>query len=135
MRDLVFTNFQAKLLSLLAATFLWFTIHLSTPPEVAFIERDFPGLPIRAIRASEDANSHHIEPWTAQVRLRGEPSVMQNLREEQIEVFVNLSDIKKETKGLRKRLQVYLPEGIRLMSIDPEEVTVESLPAVPAEKK
>ena len=135
MRDLVFTNFQAKLLSLLAATFLWFTIHLSTPPEVIPIDRDFPGLPIREIRSSEDPNAHRVEPWTAQVRLRGELSVMQNLREEQIEVFVNLSDIKKETKGLRKRLQVYLPEGIRLMSIDPEEVTVESLPAVPAEKK
>ena len=135
MRELILHNFQAKLLSLLAATFLWFTIHLSTPPEVAFIERDFPGLPIREIRSSEDPNAHRVEPWTAQVRLSGAPSVMQNLREEQIEVFVNLSDIKKETKGLRKRLQVYLPEGIRLMSIDPEEVTVESLPAVPAEKK
>ena len=69
------------------------------------------------------------------VRLRGDLGVLQSLREEKIEVFVNLTDINKATKGLRKRIQVHPPEGTRLMSVDPEEVMVERLPAPPPEQK
>ena len=124
MRDLFFTNFKAKLLSLLAATFLWFTIHLANPPEATLAERDFPGLPIALRVASGEPHSYKVEPWTVQVKLRGDLGLLQSLREDQIEVFVNLTDVSKETQSLRKRIQVHLPEGARLISVDPEEVTV-----------
>lgn len=131
MRDLLLRNFQVKLLSLVAATFIWFTVRLANPPEVALVERDFPGLPITVMLGSDEAFRYKIEPWTAQVRLRGDPATFQNLREKPIEVFVNLTDTEKQTKGLRKRVQVYLPEGLRLMSVDPEEVTVATIERVP----
>lgn len=138
MRDLLLRNFQVKLLSLVAATFIWFTVRLANPPEVALVERDFPGLPITVMLGLDETFRYKIEPWTAQVRLRGDPATFQNLREKQIEVFVNLTDTEKQTKGLRKRVQVYLPEGLRLMSVDPEEVTVvtiERVPPAPTDKQ
>ncbi len=135
MRDLLFTNFKAKFLSLLAATFLWFSIRQATPPEATLVERDFPGLPIELKVSSEEPFSYKVEPWTVQVRLRGDPAVLQSLREDQIEIFVSLTDVKVDADGQRKRIQVRAPDGTRLISIDPEEVVVKRLPAPPLEPK
>lgn len=135
MRALFFTNFRVKLVSLLAAVLLWFTIHLANPPEATLVDREFPGLPIDVKVAAGDPHGYEVEPGTVTVRLRGDLGVLQGLREEKIEVFVNLTDINRSTKGLRKRIQVHPPEGTRLMSVDPEDVMVERLPAPPPEPK
>ena len=131
MRDLVFKNFRVKLASLLSATLLWFTIHLTMPHGAEIVNRVFAGLPIKILVAPDDSHEFRIEPWTVQIELRGDANVIRALREEQVEVFVKLADTDCGAKQVRRRIQVHPPEGTRLVSVDPEEVIVERMSGNP----
>ncbi|MDX9799239.1 MAG: CdaR family protein [Bacteroidales bacterium] len=82
-------------------------------------EKYFQNIKITPREASPFINFQLI-PDIADVKVSGKFGVINNLKEDDIKIFVNLSDVDKETV----MIEVELPSEINLIDITPDEVTI-----------
>ena len=127
-RELLLHNFAWKLVSLVLAVLVWFTLQSGVQRQLRPSDlRTFSRLEITVMTTAGDERSFRVEPSTVAVTVNGDTCSMRNLRASDVQVFVNLTEIL-DAKVLRKKIQVYVPPGINVVEIDPPEVSVQSAP-------
>ncbi len=82
-------------------------------------ERLFENIIIQKREASPFL-SYKLDPEKADIRISGKYNDMKNITEDDIKVFVNLSDIEMK----RVKVEAELPPGINLIQLIPEEVDI-----------
>lgn len=129
-RDFFVTNRWQKLFALVLAVLIWLAVRagvsLNPVEEVGHGTRQFDRLPLTVLTTSTDLGRYRLEPEHVTIILRGDPAILQNIRAGEIEAFVNLTE---NTPMGTRLIHVYPPEGTELISVRPEEVLVERLPA------
>ena len=142
LREFLEHNFWWKLASIMSAGLIWFTIYYSNiqgkviSPENRAEENSaliFP-LPIRVMTSAGEARGYVVTPAEADVTVRGEPQVLDELKKNDVRVYIELEDVK-EAHALKKRVLVHTPGNVILKKVVPEEVTVERVVTRPAEQK
>ncbi len=135
MRDYILNNFGWKVMSLLAATMIWLTIHSSIqgtikPAASAIVpgSRVTLNLPIIVATAAVESHAFRINPHSVDVTLGGDPDLIARLKAGDVDAFVNLIDVV-GARDLRKKVQVRVPPGISVIQVEPGDVNVETLPA------
>lgn len=134
-RDLISNNLSWKVVSLLAATLIWLTIHSSIQGTIRTnIHAAGPdssvtlNLPIVVATLADDSHAFRITPHTVEVTLAGDAERIARLKGSDVDAFVNLIDVTGAWR-LRKKVQVRPPPGISIIRIEPGEVNVEMMPA------
>jgi YbbR domain-containing protein len=134
MRNLFLHNFGLKLFSLVLATLIWFAIESNLPSDSRFASalgrpaptREFRR-PVGVLVSSVRNQGFTIEPEDVDVVVTGDPAVLRKLHENEIQVYVRLTDVA-QTRGAF-RLEVALPAELRLLQVQPSRVAVTPLAA------
>jgi YbbR domain-containing protein len=139
MRDLLFKDFGWKLFSLLLAAGIWLTVHriLLESPEPATpggtSSLTYGNLPVLIVAAAADVHLYRVAPNMVSITVRGSPDAIAVLQANQIRATVDLTDV--ESAGeLKRRVDVSVPSGITLVSIDPPKVGI-IIPPSPAKNQ
>jgi YbbR domain-containing protein len=83
----------------------------------------FGNLPVLVVSAASDVRDFRVGPGTVAVKVVGSREVMADLQANQIRAMVDLTDIQ-SARDLRRRVDVSMPPGVTLMSVDPPKVGV-----------
>lgn len=126
-------NLSWKGISVLAAILVWMTLKSGVPNRLAPSDaRTFHRLPITVMTTATDQRIFRVSPSVVDVRVSGTPDQIDHVRDRDIHVFVDLTTVS-EARDLRLRVEVYAPDGLRLVAVSPAEVVVQSLaPSGPA---
>jgi YbbR domain-containing protein len=123
------SDFWVKAFSLALAVLIWKTvdhaIHLKTAAETssaAKAERIIRALPISVMRDGADIHSFRLTPARVDVTLSA--PALQNIRDKDIEVYVNLKDVL-DGVAMHKRVQVFAPPEVTVIRVSPPEVSVD----------
>lgn len=136
LREFVTYNRWQKAFSLLFAVLIWFTVRQSVennggdPVVPEAYSRTFEHLPIRVLTLASDLEQSRVTPGEVTVVLRGRPEVLNRLRPQDVEVYVNLTDTPPSSPD-RRPVHVNAP-GAQLGSVSPQEVLIERV--VPSHK-
>ena len=139
LRDWFIKDLGWKLLSVVLAVVIWLTVNKilgesgsSTESAIGDKQTTYDDLPVLVVSAASDVRDFHVMPPAVTVTVSGAPNVMAVLQANQIRAVVDLTGIESARK-LRRRVDISLPPGVRLVSFNPS--TVEVLVPPPAEKK
>jgi YbbR domain-containing protein len=137
MRDLFIKDWGWKLFSLILAVGIWLTVHNIIEPKNAAVSSTggtltYGNLPILIVSTAADVRDFRVIPNTVSVTLSGSPDAIAVLQANQIRATVDLTDIE-SAKDLKRRVDVSVPSGITLVSVDPPKVGV-IIPPQPAKK-
>ncbi len=136
-RDAIAQNFWLKLFSLVLATMIWFAISgvqtnsRSDRATLGHSERKLKAVPITVMKSAADLRAFRVEPSTVDITVSGPSSQVQALTPQQVEVFINLTDMH-DPVGPTKKINVHLPPGITLHTLSPAEATIAPARPVPA---
>jgi YbbR domain-containing protein len=129
MRDLFFKDIGWKIFSLLLAAGIWLTVHriLLESPEPAVLggasSLTYGNLPVLIVAAASDVHLYRVAPNTVSVTVRGSADAIAVLQANQIRATVDLTDV--ESAGeLKRHVDVSVPSGITLVSIEPPKVGI-----------
>lgn len=125
-RDLVLHNFWWKLTSLLLAVIVWFVVHQDAPVSASTAPRNtyrFTAHPLALLRDSTDKRPVRITPTEVEVTVTAPMTETTRLSEADIQTFVDINEV--EGRSNKVRVRVYVPRGVRLEEITPDEATVE----------
>ncbi len=129
MRDLFLKDLGWKIFSLLLAAGIWLTVHrilLESPePETTggASSLTYGNLPVLIVAAASDVHLYRVAPSAVSVTVRGSPDAIAVLQANQIRATVDLTDI--ESAGdLKRRVDVSVPSGITLVSVEPAKVGI-----------
>jgi hypothetical protein len=130
-RDFFIINRWQKLFALFLAGLIWLAVRsgIALAPaqgEIGHDIRQFDHVPLAVLNWVSNETRFRLEPTQVSLVLRGDPSVLENVRADQLEVFVNLIE-NPPGKGTRP-IHVYVPAGTELVSVRPREVLVDRLP-------
>jgi YbbR domain-containing protein len=129
MRDWVTKDLGWKLFSLFLAVAIWLTVHkIYEEPKAAtgMATGDtvtFGNLPVLVVSAASDVRDFRVVPSTVAVKVSGSSEVMADLQASQIHAVVDLTDVQ-SARELRRRVDVSMPPGVTLVSVDPPKVGV-----------
>ena len=130
LREFILNNFTWKLASVAMAILIWITINSNTQDSFTWIEIHGSNdavsrrLPVTVITTASDMRGFVITPSHVEVTLRGKPAVLNNLNLSDVQVFVNLTDVK-DLKSFRRKVIAHTPPNVLVVKLDPEEVAVE----------
>jgi len=129
MRDLIFKDIGWKIFSVLLAAGIWLTVHriLLESPEPAALggasSLTYGNLPVLIVAAASDVHLYRVAPNAVSVTVRGSPDAIAVLQANQIRATVDLTDIE-SAKELKRRVDVSVPSGITLVSVEPPKVGI-----------
>ena len=131
MRDWLTKDFYWKAFSLFMAISIWLTVHKESATETGAALPDvarntYEDVPVLAVSSNTDVHQAKIVPATVTATISGSPEVMNKL---QMHAFINLSGINSAV-NLSRDVEISLPMGATVVSIDPPTVTV-TLPKQP----
>ena len=132
-RNLVVKDIWLKLFSLALAILIWLTVQFSISKEVspwaALIGRtaDVTVLPVHVSVPGMEARTIHVTPPDVLVTLRGDPRLLKEIGTNDIQAQVNLTDVE-SASGLRRPVEIILPEGIAYTQVKPAEVEISVSP-------
>ena len=129
LRHLVLHNSGLKLLSLLLAALVWFTIRFSLERGVS--RREFGPLPVTVLKDAFDPQVYKLIPGEVTISLSGPHNVLNNLNNRDVMVFVNLTGLQ-GASGFLKKVEISAPGNTLQHSVDPPTVRVERLAPTPA---
>ena len=134
LRDYALDKFGWKAASLVIAILIWLAVYFNNRGNLAPAKNRVENplklrRPITVMSVATDARSFRVTPSTVEVTIGGEAVRLAGMKESDIEVFVNLKDVM-GAKSLRKKVQVFMPGYVRLIQVEPEEVSVEPATAV-----
>jgi hypothetical protein len=138
MRDLFIKDYGWKLFSLILASAIWLTVHkiIEEPKNTDVVAAGSPvtygNLQVFIVASAADVHQYRVIPNTVSVTVSGAPDAIAVLQANQIRATVDLTDIE-SAKDLKRRVDISVPMGIKLVSISPSKVGVLIPPA--SEKK
>ncbi|MGC8743638.1 MAG: CdaR family protein [Verrucomicrobiia bacterium] len=127
--EIVTKNLARKIISFLIAVFIWFAIY-SLQHDVRLsrnhnlVTKTFHNHPITVMKAALDSHGYRVNPSEVEVILRGPANILNSLTEKDIEVYINLTDVV-DVVRLRKKVLIFVPEGVTVVNVNPPFVTVE----------
>ena len=141
MRDWFTKDFGWKLFSVFLAVAIWLTVHkileesapvsaVAPPLPPSPVTMTFTNLPVLIVSAAADVREFHVTPNTVAVAVSGQPDVIAVLRNSQIHALVDLTDIE-AARDLRRLVDISMPAGMTLVSVEPAEVSV----VIPTQRK
>jgi len=125
-------NFWLKLFSLVLATLIWFLISSNFPsaepranigPLRPSASKDFRR-PVVVMMSARNVQAFQVDPSEVSVKVLGEQSVLDKLREDDIEVYVNLMNVQNPEGSFR--VEVGAPREITVQQVWPAHVLVKS---------
>jgi hypothetical protein len=126
-RDYILNNFWWKVTSLLLAIVVWFVVYANSSHGSADFRRNilFSKHSLALMRDSNDKRPLRVTPTEVDIMVSVPVADAGNITDSDIQTFIDLTEV----SGLRNkvRIRVYVPQGVRLESITPEEATVEIL--------
>jgi len=129
MRELLQNSFVLKIFSLILATLLWFAIEANLQKKTGIAGTPFSeegtldlNCPVAALVAATSQKSFQISPLEVAVSISGKPEVLSGIDSSGLTVFVKVPANLDSQESLP--LDVKLPSSIRLLTINPPEVTV-----------
>lgn len=130
MRALLSRDLGWKLLSLVLATVVWFTVRTLSRDALSpakalenWATRTFEDVPVLVVSAAADVREFRVHPPVAQITVSARPEVLRALEPRDIHVMVDLTGIE-AARDLRKRLDVSVPAGVTVVRVVPTEVRV-----------
>jgi YbbR domain-containing protein len=131
--QLIRFNLGWKVLSLVLATLIWFTVRSGNPAgwrgpgESTSDAMVLKRMPITLLTAPGDQRRFQVDPAEVTLLVRGDPNLLRQTERQDFEVYVNLVDVP-EGETLRKRIQVNTPVGVTLHQVTPAFVDIRSSP-------
>jgi YbbR domain-containing protein len=126
-REWMTEDFGWKFFSVFLAVVIWVTVHkIRDEPEAssAFGDGNTIGdLPVFVVSATADVHDVRVVPNKVDVKVSAPPDIMETLQANRIHVFVNLTGID-SAHDLQRGVEVSLPRGVTLVSVDPPQVIV-----------
>ena len=129
LRDWFIKDLGWKLFSVFLAVVVWLTVYKirseSEPPGAAGGQGTltFGNVPVLIVSAAADVRDFHVKPAAVAVTVSGSPDDIARLQVSQVRVFVDLTDIESAHK-LQRRVDVSMPSGLTLISVEPSQVDV-----------
>jgi YbbR domain-containing protein len=129
MRDLFIKDWGWKMFSLILAAGIWLTVHkiIEEPKNTDIMATGSPviygNLPVVIVASAADVHLYRVIPNTVSVTVSGSPDAITVLQTNPIRATVDLTDIE-STKDLKRRVDISVPLGVKLVSIDPPKVVV-----------
>ena len=129
LRELFIKDWGWKLFSLLLAASIWLTVHriIEGPKNAtagaAGSTLTYGNLPVFIVASAADVHLYHVLPDTVSVTVSGSPEVIAVLQANQIRATVDLTDID-SGRDLKRRVDVSVPSGVTLISVEPARVGV-----------
>lgn len=129
MRNLLFKDFGWKIFSLFLALAIWLTVHrilLESPEPVTpggTSSLTYDNLPVLIVATAFDVHLYRVAPNTVSVTVRGAPEAISVLQANQIRATVDLTGFD-PAGDLKQRVDVSVPPGITLVSVEPQKVGV-----------
>ena len=123
-REFTTYNRWQKIFSLIFAVLIWATVRQGVekdggaPVVPEGYSRTFENLPIRVLTLASELSQFRVNPSHVTVVLRGRPDVLNRLRAQDVEVYVNLAEVSPAD------VHVNAP-GAQLGSVSPQEVLIE----------
>ena len=141
MRERFINDLGWKLFSVFLALAIWLTVHkileesapppvIVPPPTPAPVATTFTNLPVLIVSAAADVREFHVTPNTVTVTVSGQPEIMMALQAGQVHALVDLTDIE-AAHNLHRRVDISMPTGVALVTVDPVEVSV----VIPPQRK
>lgn len=131
LRDLILHNFWLKLASLLLAAMMWYVIaatqtdlRLSQTGIQKNTEFTLENVPITVMKSATDLLPCKVIPTTVNITVSGSPKRLQTLGLHELEVFVNLKDVR-QAENLIKQVLVFAPPGVKVVAVKPSEVLIQ----------
>jgi YbbR domain-containing protein len=118
-----------KLFSVILAVFIWVTVHriLDGPNNAAAgvggSTVTYDNLQVSVVASSADVHLYRVLPGTVSVTVSGSPEVISVLQANQVSATVNLNELD-PAKDLKRRVNVSVPPGITLVSVEPARVGI-----------
>jgi hypothetical protein len=129
MRDWLTKDFWWKMFSVVLAVIIWLTVHKiyeehgTAGAAVLGSPVTYEELPVLVVSTASDVHDFRVIPAVVSVKVNGLPDVMAVLQANQIRATVDLTDIGSAT-DLKRRVDVSVPNGVTLVSVDPPKVSV-----------
>jgi len=136
MRDFFFKDLGWKIFSLLLAAGIWLTVHRILQESVEPVAHPgtsrltYGNLPVLIVAAASDVHLYRVAPNSVSVTVSGSPDAIAVLQANQIRATVDLTDIE-SASDLKRRVDVSVPSGITLISVEPQKIGV-IIPPAPA---
>jgi len=129
MREFFLNDLRWKLFSLFLALAIWGTVHkilngsgVSTTA-ISDNKVTYSDLPVLIVASSSDVHLYRVVPETVKVTVTGSPEAIAILQANQIRATANLTGFEAE-KDFKCNVDVSVPAGITVVSIDPQKVGV-----------
>ena len=128
LRDLFIKDWGWKLFSLLLAVGIWLTVHkIEEPKNSEAIAAGSPvtyhNLTVSIVSRTADVHLYRAIPNTVSVTVSGPPEVIAVLQANEIRATVDLTE-DDSVHDLKRRVDVSVPPGVKLVNIDPPRVGV-----------
>jgi YbbR domain-containing protein len=128
MRDLFIKDWGWKLFSLFLAVAIWLTVHkiIEEPKESPAFSANpvtYGNLPVLIVASASDVHLYRVVPDTVSVTVSGSPDAIAVLQANHIRATVDLTAIE-SARDFKRRVDVSVPDGIELVSVDPAQVSV-----------
>lgn len=118
--DILNKNFNLKVLALILAFFLWFYVQSQSPFTELASEINLIA-DLKAINMPDQMVALNL-PDRIKLTVKGSPQVIDNIKPEYVEAYVDLAG--KKGVGIPVRVEVKCPPGIKITEIFPSQVFV-----------
>lgn len=132
-RNLVVKDFWLKLFSLALGILIWLTVDFSINKEIspwsALIGHtaDETELTVPVLVPPTDTRAVTVDPAKVTVTLRGDPKLLKSLGADDVRAVVDLAGVE-TADGMRRPIEVILPQGIAYTQLSAHEVEVHVSP-------
>jgi hypothetical protein len=130
LRDWFIKNLGWKLFSVVLALAIWLTVNkiigesgAFTAPAVGDKQTTYDDLPVLVVSTTADVRNFRVVPSAVTVSVSCAPKIMAVLQANQIRAVVDLTGIE-SAKKLRRPVDISLPPGVKLVSVNPDQVEV-----------
>jgi diadenylate cyclase len=116
----IMENWKLKLLSVALATMLWFVVFLigETKKEIS--------VPVSTVNLSKDYIIMKIDIPKVDITLNGRVSVLKDIKENEVRVFLNITNIKEGENIFNiSKDNVQIPRGVQIGDIRPSSIKID----------
>lgn len=121
-RSLILDHLGLKMFSLILGTLIWLAVRTNFAGPTTEADRTFVNRPILVLTDTAEHSALVVNPNQASVTVRGSASLMQLLKDEDIHVFVRLSEKQHLTSELP--VHVHVPAGAAVVLLTPATAAV-----------
>ncbi len=132
LRHYILHNFWLKLFSLVLATLVWvvvYTVQTKSTTLPGFEEGKerltFEQVRVAVIKLPSDTRLYRITPSAVDVTLAGTPATLKALKPGDLEVFINLANMRYETRI--HEVQLHIRAKVDVVSVSPAIVHIERI--------